>query len=147
MLVRDAMLPNPLVLAPENSVLEFCRRVLESNQTTAVVIDCEQRLRGIVSVRDVFERVLPHYVSIVGRLAGVIREGYFDEKFEEFKHLAVSQIMTTEVNTLAPDDAVIQAVGAFHQHGHKTIPVLENGRFLGSITRRSVLRRVTDDAC
>jgi predicted transcriptional regulator len=81
------------------------------------------------------------------RLAGLMHEGYFEEKFAEFKHLMVGDIMTKEVDTLRPHDAVIEAVGMFYRKGHKTIPVIENGLYIGSITRRSVLRKVTSDAC
>ena len=147
MLVRDAMLPTPLLVAPETSVLELCTMVLDCNQTTATVVDSTSHLCGIVSVQDVFHRILPHYVDMDSRLAGLMHEGYFEEKFAAFKHLTVGEIMTKEVDTLRPGDAVIEAVGMFYRKGHKTIPVIEDGLYIGSITRRSVLRRVTTESC
>lgn len=141
MLVRDALLSNPLIVSPDTSALEFCLAVLDSNQTTAVVIDDARRLLGVVSVRDVFGRIIPHYVNMDDKLASVIHEGYFDEKFTEFQHLPVKEIMTLDVDLIAPHDSVIKAVAMLRHR--KTIPVIDDGQFLGTITRRSVLTAVT----
>jgi len=141
MLVRSAMLPDPLTVSPDTTVVEFIRAVLGSNQTTAAVVNGD-RLLGIVSVHDVFQKILPPYVD--SEIAEVIREGYFDEKFAKLTHVPVSKVMITDVSTLGPDEAVIKAVVQFVRKNHKTIPVIEDGRYIGTVTRRSVLRRVTN---
>ena len=141
MLLRTAMLPDPLVVSPSTSLLDFIGRVLESNQTTAVVVD-DQRLSGIVSVQDIFRKILPEYVG--EKLAFAIREGFFEEKFSKFASISVSEIMSTEIDVLQPNDKVIMAVALFVRKGHKTIPVIEGGRYVGSVTRRSVLAQVTE---
>ncbi len=145
MLARDAILPNPLTVGPETTVLEFIESVLNSNQTTAAVLDGD-KLVGMVSVKDVFQRIVPAYVDMAGRLADVIHAGYFEEKFEKFKHTRVRELMSTEIDSLRPDDAVIQAVAMFITKDRKTLPVLDGERFIGSLTRRSVLWMVTRHA-
>jgi len=143
MLVRSAMLPDPLTVRPETTLVEFIRAVLGSNQTTAAVVDGD-RLLGVVSVHDIFLKILPPYVG--HEIAEVIREGYFEEKFVKFTNIAVADVMVTDVSTLSPNEAVIKAVALFVRKSHKTIPVIENGRYIGSLTRRSVLRRVTESS-
>lgn len=145
MLARDAILPNPLTVSPDTTVLEFIDSVLNSNQTTAAVLDGD-RLVGMISVKDVFQRILPAYVDMAGRLADVMHAGYFEEKFEKFKHTQVREIMSTEIDSIAPDDAVIQAVAMFVKQDRKTLPVLDGNTFVGSLTRRSVLWMVTRHA-
>ena len=146
MLVREALLPNPLVVSPQTTVLEFCRNVLDSNQTTAAVIDSGQ-LCGMVSVSHVFKKILPHYVDMASKLADVIREGYFEEKFNELQHTPVEDIMERRSKEMRPDDSVIKAIALLSSAEYKTLPVVENGKFVGTITRRSVLRQVTRSAC
>ena len=146
MLVRSALLPNPLIVSPKTTVLEFCHNVLDSNQTTAAVIDDDDRLRGMVSLTNVFKKIVPHYVDMNSKLAHVIREGYFEEKFEEFKHTAVEDIMERDTRTIKPEDTVMIALELFSTEAYKTLPVVENGKFVGTITRRSVLRQVTGSA-
>lgn len=147
MLVRSALLPNPLIVSPKTTVLDFCRNVLDSNQTTAAVIDDENRLCGMVSLSHVFKKMVPHYVDMNSKLAHVIREGYFEEKFEEFKHTPVEDIMERNTRTIKPDDTVTIALELFSTEAYKTLPVVENGKFVGTITRRSVLRQVTRASC
>lgn len=144
MLVRDAMLPNPLTLTPDTKVAEFVDAVLGSNQTTGAVVDQGGLLVGVVSVLDVFRRILPSYVERGRNLASVMHESYFDEAFAELTAVPVRDIMVTEVQTLPPDIGIMQAIHTFVFDRYKTIPVCdEDGRYLGSVTRRSVLRRVT----
>lgn len=146
MLVRQAMLPNPLVVKPETSVYDFCKTVLNSNQTTATVVDDGGQICGIVSVHDVFDKIVPPYIDTDSKLAEVIHEEYFEEKFAEFERMNVADIMVTKVETLHPDDSVIAAVAMLFHHKHKSIPVIENGKFVGTVTRRSVLSHVTNTA-
>jgi len=140
MLVRDATISNPMTVAPAESLMDFIDTVLDTNQTTAVVIAGDGALLGVVSVHDIFRVTLPHYLVADDKLTGVLRDGYFAEKFAKFRNIRVSEIMRTEVDTLGPNDAIIQAVGLFVGKQRKMIPVVEDGKFLGIITRRSVLR-------
>jgi CBS domain-containing protein len=144
MLVRQAMLPDPLVVKPDTSVYDFCKTVLNSNQTTATVIDDADHICGIVSLHDVFDKIVPPYIDIDSKLARVIHEEYFEEKFAEFERMTVGDIMVKEVEVLRPNDSVITAVAMLFHRRHKSIPVIENGKFVGTVTRRSVLRHVTN---
>lgn len=145
MLVQDAMLPNPLTVTPETSVAQFVDDVLGSNQTTGVVVNEDGILLGVVSVLDVFRRILPSYVDLGENLASIIHEGFFDEAFAELAAVPVKSVMVPEVHTLAPDEGIMRAVKIFVFERFKTIPVVDKGRYVGSVTRRSVLRRVTNE--
>lgn len=145
MRVREAMIPNPLVVPPTTTCLEFIHAVLSANQTTAAVV-ADGELVGMVSVRDIFTHILPHYVDMDERLANVIHEGFFEEKFEKLKQTPVGDVMTTQVDGISPDAEVILAVAMFVRLDRKTLPVIEGGKYVGSITRRSVLTTVTERA-
>jgi len=141
-LVMSAMVPNPLTVSADTSVLDLVERVLDSNQTTAVVLDAAGELLGVVSVEDVLRKIVPNYVNLDSELASIIHEGYFEEKFAQLAKTRVAEIMTKEVVTVAPTDTMIRAVTMSVHAGHKTFPVIDNGRFVGTITRRSILRCV-----
>jgi CBS domain-containing protein len=145
MRARDAMIPNPLVIAPTTTLLEFVLAVLGSNQTTAAVVQ-DGRLLGMVSVDDVFRQLIPHYVGMVGHLADVLHETYFEESFERLKGTPVEKVMAREVDSMAPDEPLMHAVAMFVQKARKTLPVLDQGRYVGSVTRRSVLQAATRKA-
>lgn len=146
MLVRAAMLPDPLVVTPETGMLEFIHKVIASTQTTAAVVENE-KLVGMVSVQDVFRLILPNYVGRDMRLADVLHESYFEERFVEIEKLSVRDLMDEPVlDTVGPDDSVLHCVALFVHKGRKTLPVVEGDRYVGSVTRRSILRKVTEAA-
>ncbi|MFO1077740.1 MAG: CBS domain-containing protein [Planctomycetota bacterium] len=136
------MISNPLAVAPSTTLLELITAVLGSNQTTASVVD-GGRLVGMVSVEDVFRRLLPHYVGMTDSLVHALHESYFEEVFARFQHTTVDTVMTREIDAIAPDEPLMQAVARFVQKARKTLPVIENGRFIGVVTRRSVLAAAT----
>lgn len=138
MRARDAMIPNALTVEPTTTLLQFIVAVLNGNQTTASVVD-NDRLVGMVSVEDVFRRLLPHYVGMTSSLVDVLHEGYFEEVFEKFKNTMVEAVMSRQIDSIRPDEPLMQAVALFVQKSRKTLPVIEDGRFLGCVTRRSVL--------
>lgn len=146
MFVRDAMLDDPVTTTPDEKFLEFLRRVVESRQATAAVLDEQQRLLGLVGIHDVLEHIVPHYVRLDRKLSEVMHDGYFEEHLARSKDLKVSELMTTQIDTVAPDDTLIKAASILVTKKRKTLPVIENGRFVGVLTRRSLLEHVVDQA-
>ena len=139
MLIRTAMVPSPLIVNPDTSVAEFVDEVLGTDQTTATVVSPDSKVLGIVSVTDVFRASVPKYVGADLHLLGALRDGYFNEKFEDLEHVPVSTVMATDVDTVSPDDDVTKAFSLFVHGNRKMLPVTEDGRFIGTVTRRSVL--------
>lgn len=138
MLVRDALIPTPLVVQPSTTLLDFIHMVLNSNQTNAVVVE-DGKLRGLLSASDVFRRLMPHYIAMDQRLAPAVHPDYVEEQFEKFKLHQAREVMVTDIDTLRPDASIMQAVALFVQQGRKTVPVVDGERYVGSVTRRSVL--------
>jgi CBS-domain-containing membrane protein len=138
MLVRDAMVANPLVVPPTMSLFEFVDRILAGNQTTAAVVE-NGWLLGVVSATDVLKPLVPSYVAMDAKLAGVLRDSYFEEELGKLRNVQVQHAMARMVDTLPPDASVLQAVVTFVAKGRKTLPVVDGRKFLGCVTRRSVL--------
>lgn len=141
MLVRDAIVASPFVVAPDTSLFAFVDGILAGNQTTASVVDGD-RLVGVVSATDVLKQLIPPYLTMDESLAHVLHHSFFEEELDKLRNVLVRDAMVREVDTLPPDASVMRAVAMFVRHGHKTVPVVENGRFLGAVTRRSVLTLV-----
>jgi CBS domain-containing protein len=52
--------------------------------------------------------------------------------------------MSTEVETMAPEDSMIEAAKQFLEKRYHRYPVLEDGKLVGLISRRDVLRALGD---
>lgn len=139
MLVRDALIPAPLVIEPSTTLLAFIHLVLNSNQTNAAVVE-QSVLVGLLSASDVLRRLVPHYIAMDERLATAVHVDYVEQQFEKFKHKQAREVMTTDVDTLPPEASIMEAVSLFVQRGRKTVPIVADKKFVGSVTRRSVLQ-------
>ncbi|MCH9647556.1 MAG: CBS domain-containing protein [Deltaproteobacteria bacterium] len=140
--VRTAMLESPVTTTPEETFPELLNRLLGSRQATAAVLDPEGRLVGLVGIHDVLRKIVPHYVDIDFKLMEVMHENYLVERMAGLKDTRVADFMTRKLDTVAPDDTLIKAAGIIVERCRKTLPVIEDGKFLGMVTRRSILETV-----
>ena len=143
MLVQDAMIPQAMTCSPDESFPELLRRLLESQQGAAAVLDPEGNLVGMVGFHHVLRKVVPVYIALDGKLMEVMHEGYLEERLERLRDRKVRDFMIDDKDTVRPDDALIKAAVMLVQLGRKTLAVVDGSRFLGMVTRRSILEKVS----
>lgn len=125
--VRDLMTPAPLVISPETSVQEASRLMQEQHLGHLPV--CEDgRLVGLLSECDL-RLVLP---SPATSLAA-------HEVHYLLERLTVAEIMTRFPVTIAPDYTVEEAASRMLSHKVQALPVTENRRLVGILTRTHLL--------
>ena len=80
-------------------------------------------------------------VSPEGAVVGVISElALIDVVFDAtVKDALVSDYMTPEVHTLHPDDPLSRAAQLFALYSFRRLPVVENGKLVGIVTRRDLM--------
>src|SRR2546428_3066444 len=125
--VRDLMTPAPLAISPETSVQEAYR--LMQDQRIGHLPVCEDgRLVGLISERDL-RLVLP---SPATSLAA-------HEVHSLLERLTVAAIMTRFPVTIGPDHLVTEAASRMLSHKVHALPVTENRRLVGILTRTHLL--------
>ena len=125
--VRDLMTPAPLAISPETSVQEAYRLMQDQRMSHLPV--CEDgRLVGLVSERDLLW-VLP---SPATSLAA-------HELHYLLERLTVAEIMTRFPVTVGPDHTVTEAASRMLTHKVQALPVTENRRLVGILTRMHLL--------
>ena len=142
MFVHDAMLESPVTTTPRETFEELLKRLLGSRQATAAVLEQDGTLVGLVGIHDVLRKIVPVYVDMDKKLMELMHEDYFVEHFDQLRNTHVEDFMSRDIDTVAPDDTLIKAVAIIVEHRRKTLPVLEAGKFVGMITRRSILEFV-----
>jgi CBS domain-containing protein len=112
------------------------------------IVDAEDHLLGVVSCYDLLRAALPFYVdSGLARAlpedAAVICDG-FDAAC---RSKTAADVMTRNLHSLAPDDALFAAEALFAENRFNVLPVVDaDGRLVGEITRRAILDALAD-AC
>lgn len=120
-------------------------RDVMNTQVVGIPEDCTVEEAGRLLVRSgvsgvpVFDRD--------GALVGIISEYQLLELVynPKLKSQPVSQFMTRQVITVAEDDPVDRLAGFFVLNRIRRLPVVKDGRVVGMITRRDLLKRILAD--
>jgi CBS domain-containing protein len=126
-LMRDTvghLRPRPAVkLPPDATVGEAMRTMLENNIGAVVVVDADERLLGIFSERDLLTRVA---------LAG-----------PDYAGRPVVDFMTPGPTTVSEAHTLDFALREMDGGGYRHLPVVRDGRVVGMISVRDLLRHMT----
>ena len=106
---------NPLTMPPSTTVRQACERMRERKVGAVLVTDDDKHLLGIFTGRDAIGRVLA--------------EGKNPET------TLLAEVMTHKPHTVAPERSAIDALRMMFDLGCRHIPIVENGKVVGVVSR------------
>jgi CBS domain-containing protein len=113
----------PTTVFPENTIGEAIQLMLGHDVGALLVVDKTGKLVGVFSERDLLLKV-----------AGV---------HESYDHLPVQQFMTPNPETVTANDTLAFALHKMDVGGYRHLPVVKDGKPLGVISVRDMLRHIT----
>ena len=122
LLVSDYMTKDLITFSPEQSILEVMELFIKHRISGGPVVDKSGMLVGIVSEADFMKQIS--------------ESRYFNMPILEKQ---VSNFMSFPVNTIDHDCTIFDAALYFHTNSRRRLPVLNNGRLDGQISRRDVV--------
>jgi CBS domain-containing protein len=144
-LVRDIMDAEPATVSPDASVEEVVRTLRENELPGVPVVDADGRLAGLVTEADLVlpddqgDLHIPHYINLFGGTVFLEPLGRFEERLRKAFASKASDMMTPDPDTVEPDTSVQEAARLVHDSGHNRLPVVEDGRLVGVVTRLDLL--------
>ena len=137
-LVRDA--PHVTVDAP---IAEALQAILDSNLPAVPVVDEQGSLAGVFGEREFIEALFPGYLRQL-KSASFVRKALDDalEKRATCGRESVSDHMLTEHVDVSSDASDAQIAETFFHHRILLLPVVEDRRVVGVITRRDFFHRL-----
>ena len=82
---------------------------------------------------------IPHYVNLFGGTVFLEPLGRFEQRLRKAFAADAADMMTRDPDTVAPDTSVRAAARLIHESGHNRLPVVEDGKLVGVVTRLDVL--------
>jgi CBS domain-containing protein len=143
--VRDIMDPDPATVAPETPVEEVVRLMREHELPGIPVVDDDGRCVGIVTEADLVlpddqgDLHIPHYVNLFGGTVFLEPLSRFEHRLRKAFASDAADMMTRRPDTVGPDTTVREAARLIHESGHNRLPVVEDDRLVGVVTRVDVL--------
>lgn len=119
--VQDYMVREVITVTPETEITRVISMLIENDISGLLVVDAHGRTVGIVTERDC--------------IGTAVNSGYFDQLGGP-----VSDYMTSPVESVGPDDNLVDLAVRMTNSPFRRFPVLQDGRLAGIISRRDVLR-------
>jgi CBS domain-containing protein len=121
---RDLMTTHLLTFHPKQTILSAMHSLLKRGVSGGPVVDSENVLVGVLSELDCLRMLASD-------------EFYLDDQEEG---ALVERYMTRDGRTIPPDLGIYGISHYFLTGAIRRLPVIENGRLIGQVSRRDVLR-------
>ena len=144
---RDIMTREVITVEPETSV-EEAAKLMSEHRVSGLPVVRDGMLVGIVSEKDLIVKDkklhFPEYINLIGGIIYVESYRKFREEFKKYIAIRVEELMTTELETIEPDTPVNEIATLMSREEVNRLPVLEDGKLVGIVTRADLVRNMAD---
>ncbi|MCD6414166.1 MAG: CBS domain-containing protein [Candidatus Diapherotrites archaeon] len=150
MLVKDVMIKEPITLSPNEPIVDAIRKFKKEKISGAPVVE-EGKLVGLLTNEQILkfmevhefgaELILPSpfdVIEVAEDLWAEIDEA--ENEFSKLKHNRVKDIMDKSPVTAKPEMHVTEAADIMSKKKLTHLPVVENGKLLGLVTRADLTK-------
>ncbi len=123
--VEDFMTKDVVVAHPEMEAYDAILLLLKHNISGMPVVDDRGEVVGIISERDCLKTLV-------------------NAQYHELPTAFVKDLMSTEPRTITPHTEIMEVAEVFLESGFRRLPVLDEGRMVGLVSRRDVLRVIKE---
>ena len=111
-----------ITVGPDTDLKEATRILVENKVSGMPVIDEEGKVIGMISEKDILNFIF---------------SGNFDST-------TVKEAMTSHIVSFSPDTDIEKISLVMGERQIRRVPILENGKLVGIISRRSIIRTILD---
>lgn len=145
MKARDIMEPIQTYLTPDDTLKEAVNRmrVCKKGETRVgvkglIVLDADQNMVGMVSIKDVLRTIMPSYLMIT-EVGEFTWDGMLEEMAKKVADKHIGEIMTRKVITVPEDAPLMECADFFVKHNLQRIPVInKEKKIVGMIYIRDI---------
>ena len=140
---KDLMTTEIVSVPREMPVLAVIRMLAERGFSSVPVTDHQGRIVGVVTEADLLRRL----ASGEDRPIGWVRRLFGDPSKQAAQYarthgLKAEDVMTTNLVTVGPGDTAAHCAHLMEEHRIKRLPVLQDGRLAGMVSRSDLLRAI-----
>ena len=141
MKVADVMTREVVSVAPDASVMEAVRLMLQHRISGLPVIDASGKLQGVVTEGDFLRRVETGTERKRSRLVEfLLGPGRLATDYVQATGRKVDEVMTPDVRTVSEDEQLEKVVHLMERYRIKRVPVVRGDRVVGIVTRANLMR-------
>lgn len=134
MLVHDVMSTGVMTAKKTDTVRSVVVKMLGRHCGAIPVVEGDNRLVGMVTVRDVMLPLYPNYGDYIHDSVHSRDFIEMEEGYPEVLAKKVEEVMSTNPLTVSPNDPVLQAASYMGLKNFRRIPVVDRGKLVGMVS-------------
>lgn len=143
--VEEIMTRDVIAVAPETTIRRAAELLIDHGISGLPVVDEQGAVVGILSEGDLIVRQRPRPRPSVWRL--FFQDGErLAREYQKATGTMVAEVMTTTVISIAPDASLETAAALLDQHKIGRIPVMDDGRLVGIVSRGDLVKALATAA-
>ena len=143
MLIRDIMTTHPVYIDADATIHRAAEIISIAEVSDVMVVDEGKTFVGVLSEGDLIRAVLPNFDEIIaagGSLADAF--DFFVRKGRELARRPIAPLVITSPITMQPTDEAAMAATAMAEKQIRRLPVVEEGKLVGTVSRADICRAV-----
>ncbi len=132
-------------LNPMIKMKDIAKIFYKTNQHIIIVEEDEKYL-GVISVDSLFLALLPPSLDLLDNYAFIKDFGALENEFldqSKINLFVAEDLMNIHYPILNPNDSILKAVAILHYKKLRAIPVVEDEKILGIITRNAICKAIS----
>ena len=138
MKVSEIMNRRPVTVAPDTPLRDVVRLMLRFHLNDVLVQEREGHLIGIITYKDIFQRLLPEYGEIMANGDVLPDADAIEDRLIDATNSPAEDIMTKRLHTATPDTDAFRAAALMNAQKVKQLPVVDNGRLVGIVSYKDI---------
>lgn len=138
MKVAELMNKNYLSVSPDTPICKVQQLLVRYHLNDVLVTQNKYELIGIVTYSDICRELLPDYNELMQDHSYFLNHELMEGHLLKIMNLPVKKIMTKKLITTKPDKNVIKAGALMNAKRIKQLPVVENDKLVGIISRTDI---------
>lgn len=142
MKVENVMVKNVKSVLPDIAVSQALETLLQNKISGLPVIDKDNKLKGMLTEKEILLYILPGYLKKVGSFVYQDNPKVIGNKVKELlQDKKVSDIMRTQIITVKPDAPLSEVARTMMTEKVRRIPVVDDQeKVIGIVAREDVVR-------
>jgi len=139
MLIKDIYHPHIRTIRMDKTIRDAVTELISTKYNAFIVVDKNDKVVGVLSLQDIAGATIPpEFKDNIAMASAMYRQGFFHEMCREIENLLVKDIMRTNFVSVSLNDNIMAITADFLKNDLYVVPVIEQGKLLGIITRSEI---------
>lgn len=143
MLIQAIMTVHPIRIRIDSNMQRAAEIISIAEVSDLMVVDDDNNFVGVLSEGDLVRAILPNFDEIIAA-GGTLTDAFqfFIRKGEELSNYPIAPLVIRDAITLNPTDQAAHAATIMVQKQIRRLPVVENAKLVGTLSRADICRAV-----